>query len=396
LHLNILLVTAQCAHGGQEENLHTQPQKTTTHLPHHPNPYTQNSPIPSSFSNSSITSCFSNSSTMLQASNHFTIPAVISSPAISINKGMEGYRVAVLVLSGPENFAKREKLRRNLVMPGVHLNFFFLIGRSPRNSTLDQLVKQESIRWNDILYLEMAESYKNLPMKTLAGLDFVLQKMGWHDLLLKIDDDLEISGEKLSRALLEENPWNPNTLYCFPLTRVPPHRQTWGRNAKMFVSRSTYPADVFPDYCLGWLVAMTPQTAALLLTKVESAPAVHIDDVYITGILRQGTNVTLSMLSANPFFHTSIFKDVFAKCRLLSWAAHVFAYDLAFEPEDWPWRPIAFLVEHTWEQAFSEISDSEPNSVTCLSSFLLQHVFFVIVFINLFQLLCHFAFLRWL
>ena len=57
---------------------------------------------------------------------------------------------------------------------------------------------------------------------------------------------------------------------------------------------------------------------------------------------------------------------------------------------------IAFLVEHTWEQAFSEISDSQPNSVTCLSSFLLQHAFFVIVFINLFQLLCHFAFLRWL
>ena len=31
---------------------------------------------------------------------------------------MEGYRVAVLVLSGPENFAKREKLRRNLVVSG--------------------------------------------------------------------------------------------------------------------------------------------------------------------------------------------------------------------------------------------------------------------------------------
>ena len=33
--------------------------------------------------------------------------------------GMEGYRVAVLVLSGPENFAKREKLRRNFVVPGT-------------------------------------------------------------------------------------------------------------------------------------------------------------------------------------------------------------------------------------------------------------------------------------
>merc|ERR1711962_360268 len=162
------------------KSLHTQPQKTTTHLPHHPNPYTQNSSIPSSFSKSQIPSSFSNSSTMLQALQHFTIPAVISAPATSVNKGMEGYRVAVLVLSGPENFAKREKLRRNLVVSGFHLNFFFLIGRSPRNSTRDQLLKQESIRWNDILYLEMAESYKNLPTKTIAGLDFVLQNfLGW-------------------------------------------------------------------------------------------------------------------------------------------------------------------------------------------------------------------------
>ena len=29
--------------------------------------------------------------------------------------------------------------------------------------------------------------------------------------------------------------------------------------------------------------------------------------------------------------------------RLLSWAAHVFAYDLAFEPEGWPWRPVSHI-----------------------------------------------------
>ena len=29
--------------------------------------------------------------------------------------------------------------------------------------------------------------------------------------------------------------------------------------------------------------------------------------------------------------------------RLLSWAAHVFAYDLAYEPEGWPWRPVSHI-----------------------------------------------------
>ena len=57
----------------------------------------------------------------------------ISSPEVA------GYRVAVLVLSGPENFAKRQKLRE-LTVPGFCLTFLFLVGL--KNSNLDQLLKQ--------------------------------------------------------------------------------------------------------------------------------------------------------------------------------------------------------------------------------------------------------------
>ena len=30
-------------------------------------------------------------------------------------------------------------------------------------------------------------------------------------------------------------------------------------------------------------------------------------------------------------------------CRCGYLAAHVFAYDLAFEPEGWPWRPVSHI-----------------------------------------------------
>ena len=106
--------------------------------------------------------------------------------------------------------------------------------------------------------------------------------------------------------------------------------------------------------------------------------------------------------------------------RFLSWAIHVFAYDLAYEPDGWPWRPvrhikyllffslthilfvltlifqIEFFVEHIQELALSEISDSDPNSVACLHSFLLQHLFFAIILSNLIILLFHSAFWHWL
>ena len=88
--------------------------------------------------------------------------------------------------------------------------------------------------------------------------------------------DFSRSGDKLSRALLGEQPWAPSTLYCFPLTRVPPYRfifnttgkynyklhiylwqipiirkssssrQSTGRNAKMFVAPSIFSPSIYP------------------------------------------------------------------------------------------------------------------------------------------------------
>ena len=116
-----------------------------------------------------------------------------------------------------------------------------------------------------------------------------------------------------------------------------------------------------------------------------------------------------------PLQSASLLKYVLYKeiCffRFLSWAIHVFAYDLAFEPEGWPWRPvryiqfrsiltliiqIGFVVQHIQELVFSQISDSEPTSVACLHSFLLQHLFFAIIFSNVIILIFHFAALYYL
>ena len=142
--------------------------------------------------------------------------------------------MAVLVLSGPENFGKRQKLRE-LTLPGFRLTFLFpvflslclfaffcfyifvfLFSKEAEVEGADaarisahfpfpcrsqkfksrptaeagfgfyqakqyghkilQISFQEASQHNDILHLEMAESYANLPRKTLAGLYFVLKR----------------------------------------------------------------------------------------------------------------------------------------------------------------------------------------------------------------------------
>ena len=60
--------------------------------------------------------------------------------------------------------------------------------------------------WGDLLMLEVEESYRALPRKTLAGMDFVLNRfltilyqdvakllrLPDYNLVIKMDDDLEI------------------------------------------------------------------------------------------------------------------------------------------------------------------------------------------------------------
>ena len=120
------------------------------------------------------------------------------------------FRVAVLVLSGPDNREQREKIRK-LRMPGFLLTFVFLIGQSGSSQREKELELEAELHM-DLLRLEMEESYGGLPRKTLAGLTFVLSRLPEYDLVIKMDDDLEISPSNLKRALLGSRPWQANTV----------------------------------------------------------------------------------------------------------------------------------------------------------------------------------------
>ena len=123
------------------------------------------------------------------------------------------FRVAVLVLSGPNNLVERERIRK-LRMPGFLLTFVFLIGQSGSREKEEEL-EVEDAKHQDLLRLEMEESYSGLPRKTLAGLTYVLSKLPGCDLVIKMDDDLEISPDNLKRALLASLPWQANLSKSF-------------------------------------------------------------------------------------------------------------------------------------------------------------------------------------
>ena len=95
------------------------------------------------------------------------------------------FEVAVLVLSGPANHRLRARLRQ-LTLPGFHLTFLFIIGRSGDAGLEEELeevrvgaprdTRQEARGAGDLLRVDVEESYGALPRKSLAGIQFVLTR----------------------------------------------------------------------------------------------------------------------------------------------------------------------------------------------------------------------------
>ena len=93
--------------------------------------------------------------------------------------------MAVLVLSGPANHRLRARLRQ-LTLPGFHLTFLFIIGRSGDAGLEEELeevrvgaprdTRQEARGAGDLLRVDVEESYGALPRKSLAGIQFVLTR----------------------------------------------------------------------------------------------------------------------------------------------------------------------------------------------------------------------------
>ena len=61
------------------------------------------------------------------------------------------------------------------------------------------------------------------------------------------------------------------------------------------------------------------------------------------------THPSTLMLSTSAGFFLRSFAVEFTCCilflsRFLTWAFHIFFYDIAYEPEGWPWKPVSIFV----------------------------------------------------
>ena len=247
-------------------------------------------------------------------------------------------KITVIVKSAPGNIYKRRRTRLMFEPFKNHLNLVFLLGTFKNQSLLGEL-NFESTKYKDILQVSLEDGYKNLVYKVLASMQWIyenqLPNLQW---IIMMDDDIHL---EVSQLLKASETWKPeNTFICssvfrnFPTTRTSKHSV----NNKWAVSEQEWPMDKYPDYCIGWMYAFQPSLALQLALASRSTPKMFLEDVYITGILRERLGVKIQ-----PIFQhwTNYFQ-----CPVLN-LVQIYLLPSIVHPiyllEAWPWKQMKYF-----------------------------------------------------
>ncbi|KAH9424884.1 beta-1,3-galactosyltransferase 5-like [Dermatophagoides pteronyssinus] len=216
----------------------------------------------------------------------------------------------ILVHSSLDHFNHRQTIRKFL-QTNKNWSIVFILGQpSINNKTLENKINYESNLNGDILRMEFVDSYRNLTLKHLSGLWWLIKHCHHDNILndetiwiLKMDDDIFIDEILLKKFLKHLSQLNEseNQIYCYRMDNTSPLRD---QKSKWYVSNTEYSYNLYPSYCSGWAYLTTIDTIKKLLCPLNHMDLFWIDDVFVTGILRQHTDINL--VAINHLFNLNI------------------------------------------------------------------------------------------
>ncbi|XP_063627946.1 beta-1,3-galactosyltransferase 2-like [Cydia splendana] len=211
--------------------------------------------------------------------------------------------IIIIVTSYVGNFELRNMFRR--VMPqeklkSLHAARIFLLAEIPpkEKNITQSLIEEENQKFHDILQGAFTESYRNLTIKHLMGLQWVTTKCPDATYILKVDDDTVFRFEKILNILLRTID-DEDFIMGYILNNTEPKRDNKNR---WYVSLEEYPNKEYPTYVSGWYYVTTPTVAAKLINEAMYHPYFWVDDVLVTGILIGALNIRIIQMPGEFWF----------------------------------------------------------------------------------------------
>ncbi|XP_054836434.1 beta-1,3-galactosyltransferase 1-like [Eublepharis macularius] len=222
--------------------------------------------------------------------------------------------LVLLVVSKPHDFTERQAIRQTWgnesSVPGVSIIRLFLLGADPLfRSPLQPLLEEESSLYRDIIQQEFLDTYNNLTLKTLMGMEWVTRFCPNATYVMKADSDIFLNvGYLVSKLLQPHLPPKKDYMTGYIYRNTGPLRD---KAYKWYVPREVYPNDTYPPYCGGPGYVLSGDLAKKVFQVAQTIPVINMEDSFMGICLYTlGIEVTES-----PWGLFHVFKVDYEKCR---------------------------------------------------------------------------------
>ncbi|XP_069475142.1 beta-1,3-galactosyltransferase 2-like [Ambystoma mexicanum] len=198
-----------------------------------------------------------------------------------------------LVPSEPSLVQARQVIRQTWgnesLVPGIRIVRIFLLGITTQpESKLQQDIFEESRQYHDIVQHEYLDTYKNLTIKTLMGLNWVATFCPNTTYVMKADCDVFVNTEYLIHYLLKPDQPPRHMYFTGCLINAGPVRDS---SSKWYIPPEIYPDRRYPTFCSGTGYVFSGDLAAKIFAVSFSVKKLHLEDVYVALCLK-ALNVT--------------------------------------------------------------------------------------------------------
>ncbi|XP_002941819.1 beta-1,3-galactosyltransferase 2 [Xenopus tropicalis] len=202
--------------------------------------------------------------------------------------------LVLLIPSMPQDVLVRDALRKTWanesLIPGISIKRIFLLGRSFVND-IEISVEQESSTFHDIIQQDFLDTYRNLTVKTLMGIEWVSRLCPRASYVMKVDTDMFFNPWFLVRQILQ--PEKPLKLEFFTgliIVSAVPFRN---KDSKWYIPYEMYPKSYYPTYCSGTGYVFSGDLSPRIYKEAMGLTLLPFEDVFV-GICLERMGVQIS------------------------------------------------------------------------------------------------------
>uniref|UniRef100_UPI00398E8D4B beta-1,3-galactosyltransferase 5-like n=1 Tax=Pristiophorus japonicus TaxID=55135 RepID=UPI00398E8D4B len=204
-----------------------------------------------------------------------------------------------LVTVSQSQWEARDAIRRtwgrDQTTDGKRTVAYFLLGY---NTWYQSTILNESLHYGDIIQKNFTDTYSNLTLKVLMGIEWVHRFCSAASFVMKTDSDMFVNTHYLTYLLSEKN---RTRLYTgFIKAKEKPIRYS---SNKWYLAKKEYPHSTYPPFCSGTGYVFSGDLAEPIIAVSKHIPLLRLEDVYI-GLCLQKLNVTPVELSLKQPFYT--------------------------------------------------------------------------------------------